>query len=262
MTMPIRTIIVDDESLAREGIRLLLQDEPGLTVIDECPNGTLALAAINEHEPDLVFLDVQMPELDGFEVVRRIAPDKLPVIVFVTAFDRYALAAFEAHAIDYLVKPVKKSRFHQTLAKVRTRIQERRFLETSERLQNLLAGWKRDEAPASPFYPERFPIRLKDRIYFVNARDIDWIEADDYYVRIHAGGKAHLVRETLANMEKKLDPRTFRRIHRSTIVNIARIKELRPHFQGEHVVILHDATKLKLSRTYRDALGDLLTGES
>ncbi|MEW5874202.1 MAG: LytTR family DNA-binding domain-containing protein [Candidatus Zixiibacteriota bacterium] len=259
---PIRSIIVDDEPLAREGIRLLLKDAPDWTVVEECANGQQALDAIRRHCPDVVFLDVQMPELSGFDVVRGIPPADLPVIVFITAFDRYALSAFDAHAIDYLVKPVKQSRFQETLAQVRTRMQERRLAETSDRLRTLLAEMESGTSTPAMSFPDRFPIKTKDKIYFVHSRDIDWVEADDYYVRLHANGKSHLLRETLANMESKLDPRHFRRIHRSTIVNVARIKELHPHVQGEYVVVLHDATKLKLSRTYRDALADFLTSES
>jgi len=259
---PIRSIIVDDEPLAREGIRILLKDEPDWTIVEECANGQQALDAIRRHCPDVVFLDVQMPGLSGLDVVRGIPPADLPVIVFITAFDRYALSAFDAHAIDYLVKPVKQSRFREAVAQVRTRIQEHRLAATSDRLRALLGEMDPRGSTPAMSYPDRFPIKSKGRIYFVQSRDIDWVEADDYYVRLHANGKSHLLRETLANMENKLDPRHFRRIHRSTIVNVARIKELHPHVQGEYVVVLHDATKLKLSRTYRDALADFLTGES
>ena len=259
MNQPIRALIVDDEPLAREGIHLLLAEDEDITVVAECANGEEAVEAIEMHRPDLVFLDVQMPGLDGFEVLRRIRSERMPLVVFVTAFDKFAIPAFEAHALDYVLKPVVRRRFKETLRFVKKRHKEKTASELTHRILSMLAD-KDPQLLASSVtrkYPDRIPIRQGDRIQFVTVSEIDWIEAAENYVNLHAGRATHLMRGSLTALEKKLDPKQFTRIHRSTIVNVGRIKELQQHFQGEYFVILHDKTRLKLSRTYRESLATI-----
>jgi len=251
---PIRTLIVDDEPLAREGIRLLLAAHSDLVVIGECANGDEAVEAIVADSPDLVFLDVQMPGRDGFEVVRQISGDAMPMVVFVTAFDKFAIQAFEANAVDYLVKPVMKERFKKTLTFVKQRHREKTARELTRRLLSMLAE---GEIPQAGM-PERLPVKQGDRIYFLSVAEIDYIESAENYVNLHAGKKSHLMRGSLTALEKTLDPKRFVRIHRSVIVNVARIRELQQHVQGEYFVILNDGKRLKLSRTYRDSLSAIL----
>lgn len=253
-TKPIRTLIVDDEPLAREGIRLLLVAHPDITIAGECANGIDAIKAIESQAPDLVFLDVQMPGLDGLEVARRIHEDAMPMVVFVTAFDKFAIKAFESHAVDYLVKPINKERFEKTLAYIKQRHREKTADELTRRLLSMLAG----SEPPSSGGSERLSIRQGERVYFLNLAEIDYIESAENYVNIHTGKKTHLMRGSLAALEKTLDPKRFVRIHRSVIVNVERIKELQQHVQGEYFVILHNGTRLKLSRTYRDSLSAIL----
>ena len=262
----IRTIIVDDEPLARRGIRARLERAGGYSVVAECGSGREAVAAIREHAPSVVFLDVQMPGLDGFDVIEQIGADRMPVVIFVTAYDTHALRAFDAHAFDYLLKPIDDERFAVTLDRTRRRVVEREESEVARRLAALMhdlrpaldaadAGQRRaDMGEPSPATPNRIAIRDRDRVIFVDVADIDWVGADGDYVRIHAHGKSHLVRDTMAAMEQRLDPATFVRIHRSSIVNVARIRELRPYSGREYAVILRDGTRLRLSRRYRDRL--------
>ena len=262
MDKKIRTLIVDDEPLAREGIRMLLANDSQFEVIGESTNGREAAAAIRKHRPHLVFLDVQMPEIDGLGVLRSLASDHLPLIVFVTAFDKFAIAAFDAHALDYVLKPVNPERFATTLKRVKKRFAEQEVSQISQRLVELLqTGESTGEARVPPpEYLTRFSIKTGDRIHFVEASDVDWLGAEDYYVKLHVGKQSHLIRETLSNLERELDPARFLRIHRSTIVNCSRIKELKQHFRGEYLVILHDGTSLKLSRSYQHAADRLLKG--
>jgi two-component system, LytTR family, response regulator len=254
--MMLRALIVDDEPLARDRIRMLLEQEE-VEILDECGDGEAAVVAIETLRPDLVFLDVQMPELDGFGVVEAVAQEHMPAVIFVTAYDQFALRAFEAHALDYLLKPFDQERFRKALQRARATIEKKRDGQIDQRIRDLLSGLR----PRSE-YLERIVVRTGSRILFLRVDEIDWMDAEGNYIRLHVGKKSHLVRETMAAMEAKLDPDRFLRIHRSTIVNIDRIKELESMFQGEYVVILADGTKLTSSRGYRDRLRDLLGSAS
>jgi two-component system LytT family response regulator len=245
----IRVLIADDEPLARERLRMLLQSEDWLEIVEEVGDGLAAIAAIQKVRPDLVFLDVQMPGATGFEVIEAIGPDAMPFVVFVTAYDKYALKAFDVHAIDYLLKPFDKERFQTGLARARQQIERRSSGELERRLLELVQDLK----PASARI-DRFVIKSGGRVFFVRAEEIDWIEAAGNYVKLHVGSEAHLFRETMNALEARLNPDTFYRIHRSHIVNIERVRELQPWFNGEYVVFLKDNTRLTLSRGYREKL--------
>lgn len=247
----IRTLVVDDEPLARERVLSLLQQEADVEVIGECSDGGQAVSAIQQHSPDLVFLDVQMPVCDGFDVIRSIGADRMPTVVFVTAYDEYALQAFEVHAMDYLLKPFGKDRFQQTLRHAREALERRRAGDLGRRLLALVHG-ARAEPPPGPPQVERLVVKSGGRVFFLRTDDIDWVEAAGNYVRLHLGTESHLFRETMNRMESRLDPRRFARIHRSRIVNTERIKEMQPWFNGDHIVILRNGTRLTLSRGYRD----------
>jgi two-component system LytT family response regulator len=244
----IRTLVVDDEPLARERVLSLLQHEADVEVVGECSDGGQAVSAIQQHAPDLVFLDVQMPGCDGFEVIRSVGADRMPTVVFVTAYDEYALQAFEVHALDYLLKPFGKDRFQQTLRHAREDLERRRAGDLGRRLLALVHGAK----PAEPPQVERLVVKSGGRVFFLRTDEIDWIEAAGNYVRLHLGAESHLFRETMNRMESRLDSRRFARIHRSRIVNTERIKEMQPWFNGDYIVVLRDGTRLTLSRGYRD----------
>ena len=248
-TRRIRALIADDEPLARERLRTLLGTEDWVEVVGEAGDGPAAIAAIQKLHPDLVFLDVQMPGATGFEVIEAIGPERMPFVVFVTAYDQYALKAFDVHAIDYLLKPFDRERFQSGLAKARAQIERRSNGEIERRLLELVQDLK----PATSRM-ERFVIKSGGRVFFVRAEDIDWIEAAGNYVKLHVGAEAHLFRETMNALEARLNPDTFYRIHRSHIVNIERVRELQPWFNGEYVVFLKDGTRLTLSRGYREKL--------
>lgn len=248
----IRTVIVDDEPLARRGIRAQLEEERDVEIIAECGNGREAVARIRELEPDLVFLDVQMPELDGFGVLKELGAERLPAVIFVTAYDHYALRAFEVHALDYLLKPFDADRFAKALERARTQIERRSISDLSHRLQSLI-----DDLKTNQKYAERLVIKSAGKIFFLGVEEIDWVEAADNYVRLHTGRDAHLLRETMNSLESRLDPAQFLRIHRSTILNVRRIKELHPLFRGEYEVVLRDGTRLASGRGYRDKLQEL-----
>jgi two-component system LytT family response regulator len=260
----IRTLIVDDEPLARRNIRLLLKDDPQIEIVAEAASGQEALTRLRKHAIDLVFLDIQMPELDGFGVLENIEARELPVIIFVTAFDQYALKAFEFHALDYLLKPFDDARFEKALRQAKLQVEQREVKDLSQRLVALLEG--RDvgrSAPAGePQYLSRLLIKSAGRVFFLKTDEIDYVRAEDYYVKLHVGPRGHLLRETMNAMEVKLDPSKFLRIHRSTIVNIERIRELQQHFNGEYIVVLHDGTEMKLSRSRREQLQTLLKSGS
>src|SRR5579859_374349 len=247
--MKIRTLIVDDEPLGRERVRTLLARDEDIEVVGESGDGKKAIAAIEKLKPDLVFLDVQMPEVDGFGVLEAISGEQAPAIVFVTAFDKYAVQAFEVHALDYLLKSFDPERFEATLKRAKEAIRRSREGAPNERLAGLI-----EDLEAKKKRPARLVIRAAGRITFLRVDEIDWIEAADNYVRVHVGKEAHLVRETLQALETRLDPGKFLRIHRSHLVNLERIRELQPVFHGDYLVRLIDGTELTLSRNYREKL--------
>ncbi|MBX5494536.1 MAG: response regulator transcription factor [Bryobacteraceae bacterium] len=249
----IRALIVDDEALARTRIRRLLLLERDFEIAGECVTGAEALAWLNENSADIVFLDIQMPEMGGFELLERLAPERIPVVIFVTAYDEYALRAFEVHAFDYLLKPFDRQRFQKTIQRTRARLKEMRQGSIDQRLMSLLADFQSRRADK-----ERIAIKNGGRVLFVRMDEIDWVEAADNYVCLHVGEETHLLRETMNALESRLDPTRFLRIHRSTIVNVDRIKELQPWFRGDYVVVLRSGVKLNMSRSYREKLKPLL----
>lgn len=255
MSEKIRILVVDDEPLARDRVRHLLKREADVEVVGECGDGREALEAIRRDKPDLVFLDIQMPEMDGLTMLGKLKPGEMPAIVFATAFDQYAIKAFEVHALDYLLKPFDDERFAGTLKRVRDRLgRSGSGAELDPRLAALLA----DLRPA-PKTTDRIAVKSGGRVLLVRLEEIDWVESADNYVSLHVGTEAHLLRETMNALEARLPASSFVRISRSTIVNLSRIKELQPLFHGEYAVILRDGTRLTLSRGYREKL-DLLLG--
>ena len=251
--MTIRALIVDDEAPARDLIATLLRNEPDLEVVGECNNGRDAIAAIQRLSPDLVFLDVQMPGLDGFGVLAELQTERLPLVVFVTAFDRHAIRAFEVHALDYLLKPFEYDRLRQAVRHARTQLaqgpdaaDQTRLISLLEELHNRGQSWN------------RLAIRDAGRIVFLQPDQIDWIEAEGNYVRLHVGKESHLLRETMTAIEARLASRKFLRVSRSTIVNLERVVEWQPLFHGDSVVILRDGTRLTVSRVYRESFERLL----
>lgn len=251
--MTLRALVVDDEVLARKALLRLLKNEPDITVAGQCGDGESAVEAIRRLRPDLVFLDVQMPEMDGFSVVEAVGPQQMPVTIFVTAFDRYALRAFDANAVDYLLKPFVPDRLGRALARARDRCAGRQDADAAQRLFSLL-----ERTRFQTDYAQRLTVSVRGRILFVDVADIDWIEAEGNYARLHAARRVYDVRETLQALTEKLDPRDFVRIHRSTIVNIHRVREVQPWFQGSHVVLLESGEELRMSRYQRDAVERLL----
>ncbi|MGH9962810.1 MAG: LytR/AlgR family response regulator transcription factor [Pyrinomonadaceae bacterium] len=247
----IRVLLVDDESLAREMLREMLENDPQVTIVGESCNGREALEAIRTHSPELIFLDVQMPELGGFEVLEALGKD-IPRVIFVTAYDHYAVRAFEVHALDYLLKPFDQERFDISWQRARAQILRDRDGGTDQRILKLLEEMKGNK------YLERLVIKTSGRMYFLETSEIDWIEAEGNYVSVHSAKKSHLLRETISSLESQLDPKKFLRIHRSSIVRIDRIQELQPWFHGEYRIILQNGTQLTLSRNYRDKLQEAL----
>jgi two-component system LytT family response regulator len=253
MTAPIRALLVDDEPLARAHLRNLLSADPEITIVGEAGNGRDAVTAIRDESPDLVFLDVQMPELDGFDVVRAVGADRMPAVVFVTAYDEYALKAFEAHALDYLMKPVNRARFRDAVEHAKGALRGARATGGNAPLERLI-----EAITAERRFLDRLAIRTDGRIIFLRTDQIDWIEADDDHVKLHVGPKRYVHRDTLTRLEQRLSPGMFLRIHRSIIVNVERIREMQPWFQGDYVLILHDGTKLTSGRSYRDRVRALV----
>ncbi len=243
----LRTIIVDDEPLARERLKRFLRDESDVEIVAECGNGNDAIEKIKELRPDLVFLDIQMPEKNGFDVIRALGPKLIPTVIFVTAYDQYALKAFDVHALDYLLKPSTKERVHRAVGRARDHLSNGPKDSIDDRLIALIEDLKQEKR-----YLDRLVVKSNGRVFFLKADEIDWIEAAGNYVKLHTGRDAHMIRETMNGIEGKLDPKKFIRIHRSTVVNIDRIKELHPMFSGDYAVILRDNTELSLSRNYRD----------
>jgi two-component system LytT family response regulator len=246
-----RVVIADDEPLGRQRLRMLLATEAWIELVAECADAPATIAAIEKFRPGLVFLDVQMPGGSGFDVIEAIGAERMPFVIFVTAFDRYALRAFDVHALDYLLKPFDRDRFHEALARAREQVDRRTEGDLEQRLLALVNDLKPGPQPL-----ERFVVKSAGRVFFVRAADIEWIEAAGNYVKLHVGAETHLFRETMNALEAKLDPAMFFRIHRSTIVNLERVRELQPWFNGEYVVFLTSGARLTLSRGYREKLQD------
>jgi len=249
----IRVVVVDDEPIAREGVRRQLVCEPGVEIVAECGDGLVAVETIRELAPDLVFLDVQMPGMDGFEVTRAIGIDVMPAVVFVTAYDKYALQAFEVNAVDYLLKPFDSERFQKAFQRARLQIERRTTEAINEKLEALLESMRPQQR-----YLERLVVKSAGRIFFLAVAEIDWIESADNYVNLHCGRESHLIRETLSGLESKLDPEEFLRVRHSAIVNLKRIRELRPLFKGEYEIVLQNGVKLTSSRRYRNKIMQIL----
>jgi two-component system LytT family response regulator len=245
--MNIRALIVDDEPLARKRIRRLLADEPDVSVAGECGSGREAIKVIEESSPDLLFLDVQMPGVDGFEVLQSIRAETLPGIIFTTAYDQHALKAFEVHALDYLLKPFKQERFRQAVERARKQLAGRGTAESNPGLTALIARLQGERN-----YLDRFMIKSSDRVTLVKAEDVDWIESAANYALLHAGDKTHIVRETMQALETKLCPKNFQRVSRSAIVNLERIRELQPMGKGQYTIIMANGKQLTMSRGIRD----------
>jgi two-component system LytT family response regulator len=255
--MPLTTLLVDDEPLAREGLRMLLSQDPDVSAIHEAKDGREAVALIQTLRPDLVFLDVQMPEMDGVSVVREVGASEMPAVVFVTAYDKYAIQAFEVNAIDYLLKQVTEERFAQAVARAKTRLRGRSGPssgdDASRQILSLL------ETIASPHRSlKRLAVRSAGKTFFVDVGDIDWIEAAENYVQLHVGRTAHLLHVTMNAIEESLNTETFARIHRSIIVNVERIKELQPALHGEYVLTLRDGTRLQSGRAWNERVKALI----
>ena len=244
-----RVLVADDEPLARERLRMLLAQEDWVDLVGECHNGGDAIRAIEELQPDLVFLDVQMPDATGFDVIEAVGASRMPAVIFVTAYDRYALRAFDVRALDYLLKPFDRERFQQALGRARQQLQQQNQGDLERRLMQLVSDLREPQQKA-----DRLVVKSGGRVFFVRTRDIDWIEAAGNYVKLHVGGEAHLLRETMTAIEAQLDSDLFFRIHRCHIVNIERVQELQPWFNGEYVVCLRNGSRLTLSRGYREKL--------
>jgi two-component system, LytTR family, response regulator len=268
----IRTLIVDDEVLSRRGVELRLRAAEDFEILAQCANGREALAAIQQYKPDLVFLDIQMPAMSGFEVLARLPQESLPVVVFVTAYDQYAIQAFEAHAIDYLLKPIDEARFATALTRVREHVRAKSAAAQRDRLMQIIAeitGFGElalDELlvhgrkAIAERRPEVLPIRQGRETVRVPVASIQWIDAAGDYMCIHAGGDTHILRGTMKELEEILDPKLFQRVHRSTIVNLRLVRSLRAHMNGEYFLALEGGHELKLSRTYRDKVAYFLSG--
>lgn len=251
----IRTVVVDDEPAARRGVRLLLERDPSIEIVGEAGGGGEAAELILREQPALAFLDVQMPGGDGFETLAKVGPGAAPVIVFVTAYDEHALRAFDVNAVDYLLKPYDDARFAAALQRAKDAVRRRSAETVDARLTQLLEYFETNAAAAGT---DRILVKSSGEIFFLKAEEIDWIEAEGDYMKFHVAGKTHLMRETMARLEARLNPKQFIRIHRSTIVNADRLRKLSPSFAGEYAVILQDGTKLKLSRGYHERIAALL----
>ncbi len=250
---PISVMIVDDEELARERIRELLRHDPGIEIVAECSNGIEALTALSRFHPGILFLDIQMPGMDGFGVLNKLEVNQMPLVIFVTAYDEYAIKAFEFHACDYLLKPFKRKRFEETLAWAKSELLHRDKTEWARRTCLLL-----ESINAKPRYLDRLTVKDRGKVLFVNAGEVDWIEADDNYVKIHTGKASYLIRGTIRSIQKDLNPEHFIRIHRGAIINVDRIKELHQWFGRDYRVVLQNGTVLPLGRSYREELRLLL----
>ena len=253
MSTTLRVLLVDDEPLGRTHLRALLAEEAGVDVVAECGDGASAVAQIREIQPDLVLLDIQMPELDGFGVVRAVGPDRMPLVIFVTAYDEHALEAFGVHALAYLLKPVERARLHEELARARAV----RSHQTESDLAARLAAMLADRAP-TPQGEERIAVKVDGRILFLDTREIDWAEGADNHVRLHMGSRTHRVRGTLTELARRLPAHRFLRVHRSALINVARIAEVQPWFGGDFVVILATGARVTTGRSYRPQMQEFL----
>ncbi|HEY1283517.1 MAG TPA: LytTR family DNA-binding domain-containing protein [Steroidobacteraceae bacterium] len=272
MSSKIRTVIVDDEVLSRRGLEIRLLATQDFEIVSQCSNGREAITAISSHLPDLVFLDIQMPGMSGFDVLTHLPQESIPMVVFVTAYDQYAVRAFEARAVDYLLKPVDEGRFAAALDRVRERMRARVAVDQRDQLFNLIAEitgsgelvmdelLTRGRKALEPKHAEILPIRQGREIVRVPIAGIEWIDAAGDYMCIHAAGNTHILRGTMKDLEQYLDPKLFQRVHRSTIVNLKRVKSLRAHMNGEYFLTLDGGHELKLSRTYRDKVELFLKG--
>lgn len=249
----IRTLVVDDESLARERIRDMLASDSSIEIVAECANGEEAIDSIQQYSPDLVFLDVEMPGIDGFAVLEGLPADQMPAVIFVTAYDQYAVRAFEVYALDYLLKPFDQERFDKALKRAKDQIRSERSDAMSERILRAI-----EDIKTKPVHLERLVIKMNGHVFFMKAEEIDWLEAEGNYVRLHSGKESYLLRDTITALESQLDPKKFIRVHRSAIVNVDRISELQPWFHGEYRIVLQEGVQLTLSRTYREKLHELL----
>ncbi len=266
----IRTLLVDDEPLALRGLELRLKEYDDIEIIGTCANGREAIKKIRAERPALVFLDIQMPGFDGFAVIRALAKEEMPLIIFATAFDEYAIKAFEAHAQDYLLKPIDEDRLNESILKIRGLIQERITIEQNAKLINLIRSM--DNPPSLELseiinsqdmsiennFESYLHIKDRGQIARVNISTVEWIDAAGDYMCLHAEGKTHILRETMKNMEKRLDPELFQRVHRSTIINISKVTELQPTSGGKYSITLESGAELQVSRNYRDVLAKFL----
>lgn len=251
-SLRIRTLIVDDEHLARERLQALLKDDADIQIIGECATGKEAIEAIRNESPELVFLDIQMPDGNGFDVLESVDLHKMPIVVFVTAYDQYAIRAFEVHALDYLLKPFDQARFEKALIRAKSEVVLRNSTNVDQKLLSLL-----EHIESNKKQIDRILVKSSGRVFFLRFDEIDWIESAGNYVKLHVGHESHLLRETMTEMQRKLQSGKFVRIHRTTIVNIDRIKELQPWFNGDYIVILLNGTKLTASRGYKKKLSDM-----
>jgi two-component system LytT family response regulator len=254
--MKIRTIIADDMPLARSRMRRFLKTDSEIEVIRECSRGGEAIEAINNLKPDLVFLDVEMPETTGFEVLKAIKLDPMPAVIFVTAYDQFTLRAFDCHALDYLLKPFDERRLRRSLERAKRELKRTKQTDLNHRLQSVLQNGN-----SEPKFLKRIAVKSGERTVFLPTDDIDWVATAGNYLELHVGKQRHLIRERMCELEAKLDPSKFVRIHRLSLINIERVKELQPLFNGDYVVILHTGARLTLSRTYREKLFDLIEGK-
>ncbi|MEQ6335407.1 LytTR family DNA-binding domain-containing protein [Sphingobium sp. MK2] len=262
--MTIRTILVDDESLAIQGLALRLQAHEDVDIIETCTNGREAIRAIKTHKPDLVFLDIQMPGFDGFSVVQGMMEVEPPLFIFVTAYSDHAIRAFEAQAIDYLMKPVEEGRLADALDRVRLRLSEKRQVQEAEKLREVLAevapeamsdfAAGEEDSPASNRFEKLINIKDRGQIFRVDVDSIERIDAAGDYMCIYTADNSLILRETMKDLEKRLDPRNFQRVHRSTIVNLSQVKQVKPHTNGECFLVLESGAQVKVSRSYRDVV--------
>lgn len=253
MSQKITTLVVDDERIARQRLRRLIATQPDFELVAECESGEQALDVLGERSVDLIFLDIQMAEMDGFRLLEQTPDGRRPLVVFVTAHSEHALRAFESQALDYLLKPFDRERFNRCLQRVREQVQYQRKSDTQVPVDTLMRVLESIKPKA-----DRFAIRSSGKVSFINTEDIDWIEAADNYVILHVASETHILRETMNALETRLDSSRFIRVHRSKMVNIDRIKELQPWFHGEYVIVLNDGTSVTLSRGYRDKVLSLL----